>query len=584
MFAYRFGDFVLDINAHQLRCGQREISVQPKTFNTLLYLVERQGRLVKKNEFIAALWSDVAVTDGALVRTIVEVRRALGDDAQSPRFVQTIPGLGYKFIAPVNKIAAAVASERASDGRTTGIRSVVVLPFANLNADPDLDYFVDGMTDLLITDLGKISALRVISRTSAMCYRGTTKSLPEIGQQLNVAGAIEGAVLRVGDRVRITAQLIDTATDQHLWAESYERELKAVLQLQSDVARNIAAAVQIRLTPEELQRLSSTRAIKPDAHDAWLKARFFGHTRSEEGMRKSMECFYEAIQRDPACAPAYAGLADCYGIAGFFGHIPPKDAFPKMIDAAARALDIDPGLAEAHASLAAANLFYCWEWAIAGRELQLALQMNPNYTIAHEWYGWYLAALGRVQESVVQMERTRQMDPLSLRCHAAVGMSLYFARRHEEAIEKLQEGLDLDRNFPDIHCTLGLNFQQLGRLDVAIHEFQIALDLSGRSVEDLASLGHVYGLAKRHQEAWAILSELGRISERRYVSPAYCAAVHAGLDDRAKALELLDQALHERSGWLVFLRVDPWWDNLRGDERFDALTQSVVPRRGLCQV
>jgi tetratricopeptide (TPR) repeat protein len=291
-----------------------------------------------------------------------------------------------------------------------------------------------------------------------------------------------------------------------------------------------------------------------------------------------MQCFADATIADSLCAPAYAGLADCYGVAGFFGYIPPNDAFPKMIDAAQRALDIDDSLAEAHASIAAVNLFYRWDWQMAEKELQLALRLNPNYTTAHEWYAWYLTALGQLQEAVEQMERARRLDPLSLRNNAALGMSLYFARRHEEAIERLREGLELDPNFPDLHCNLALNFQQLGNLDEAIREFQIALDLSGRSVEDLASIAYAYAIANRKQKARSIVSELQEISRQRYVSPVYFAAVHAGLDNRDEAFAFLDQALRERSGWLVFIRVDPWWDKLRGDSRFESLAESIVPK------
>lgn len=587
---YRFGEFRLDMNERQLRHGDRVIPLQPKTFQTLLYLAQRHGRLVTKEELHDAVWGNVAVTDGALARCIVDIRKAIGDSATEPRFVQTVARIGYRFVGDVKEIDATADGAVSAAAEQTTAQSVVVLPFLNLSSDAEQEYFVDGFTDLLIAELGRLRNLHVISRTSAMCYKATAKTLPEIARALHVDAAVEGSVLRSGGQVRITVQLIAARSDRHLWADSYQRDLHDIPQLQRDVALDVTHAIHVTLLPQEQRRVWAEEGaegprvprVDPEAHEAYLKGCYFWHKRMPDAVARSVEFFHLAIARDPRHAAAHAGLAHAQGVAGFFGYVPPGDAFSRMRAYAAEALAIDGRLAEAHAALAAVSLFYDWDWTAAERGLLRALQINPSYALAHEWYGWCLLATGRAGDALVELERARQLDPLSPRALTSVAMALYFTRQHQAAVERLQHALELDPGFVDVHCGLGLNQEQLCNWDEALRSFETAIGLAGRSCGELASLGHAYGLAGQPRRARELLSELETRSREEYVSPVYFSAIHAGLGDGPAALEWLDRAYRERSSWLVFVGCEPWWDALRGDARFDDLVRRVgvqQPRR-----
>lgn len=569
--AYRFGDFTLDLEEHRLACGDREIPLEPKMFEAVRCLVERHGRLVTKRELHDQVWGDVVVSDGALVRCMTELRKALGDAAKQPRYIQTVPRLGYRFIERVEAIEPASPPHAALPADRRTMRSLVVLPFVDLNRDPEQEYFADGFTDLLIADLGRIGALHVISRTSAMCYRATTKPLRDIARELSADAVVEGSVLRAGNRVRITVQLIDAPADRHLWAQSYERDLHDILRLQQEVARDVTSAIQIALTAEDALRLGASRAVDPDAHEAYLKGFHFWHRRTAEDVARSIGLFQRAIELDATYAAPHAGLAQAHGVAGFFGYVPPSQAFAQMKAHATTALTLDPTSVDAQACLAAVHLLYEWNWIAAEERFLLVLAENPSHAVAREWHGWCLVALGRIDDALAEMRRAREVDPLSVRAHAAMAMCLYFARQHDRAIDCLKLAHELDPRFADAHCGLGLNYQQLAMWDQSFAEFHEALALSGRSAEDVASLGFAYGAAGRTDEARAMLSELEAMAAPRYVPPVYFAAIHAGLGNTEEACDWLERGVEERSGWLVFLRVDPWWDGLRASRRFNRL-------------
>jgi TolB-like protein/Tfp pilus assembly protein PilF len=570
--AYRFGEFTFDLERHRLSSREREIPLQPKAFETLRCLLERPDRLVSKRELHDRVWGDVAVSDGALGRCIVEVRKALGDSAAEPRYLQTVPRLGFRFIAAVQSVPAQESAQPPPDAAPALPRALVVLPFVNLSRDPDQGYFADGFTDLLIAELGRIAALRVISRTSAMCYREAAKPLPEIARELRIDAAVEGSILRDGKRVRITVQLIDAPIDSHLWADSYERDLHDLLRLQRDIARDVAVAIHVALTPDDPARIA---AIDPAAHEAYLKGTYFWHKRTAEHIARSVEFFQRAIELDPGYAAPYAGLAQARGVAGFFGYVPASQAFPLMNALAAQALTLDPVLPDAHACLGAVQLFYEWDWPAAERRLQQALDHNPSHPVAREWYGWCQLALGRVDDAVAEVRRARDLDPLSPRAESSLAMALYFARDHARAIEHLHAARELDPNFADAYCGLGLNYQQLARWEQSFDAFHRALALSQRSAEDLASLGFAYGAAGRAADARAVLAELEALGTQRHVPAIYRAAVHAGLREVEHACEWLERAVAERSSWCVFLRADPWWDGLRADPRFERLQEQL---------
>ncbi len=361
------------------------------------------------------------------------------------------------------------------------IRSLAVLPLENLSGDASQDYFSDGMTDELITELGQISELRVISRTSAMTYKGAHKSLPQIARDLNVDAVVEGTVLRSGNQVRITAQLILAAADKHLWAQSYEGDLRDTFALQKQVARSIAEQIRIELTPHEQAALKNVKRVNPDAYEAYLKGRYFWNKRTADGLKKAIDYFNQAIEKDPSYAPAYAGLADSYALLGDweYGVLAPKEAYPKAKAAATKAIELDSTLGEAHISLAFCLDGYDWDWESAGREFRRGIELNPGYATGHHWYAWHLTALGRNGEAVAEIKKAESLDPLSLIISADLAEELLIAHRYDEAITQSRKTMDLDPRFAVAHYELGQAFVQKHMYNEAIAELQKAIELSG---------------------------------------------------------------------------------------------------------
>jgi len=459
------------------------------------------------------------------------------------------------------------------------IRSIAVLPLTNLSGDPAQEYFSDGMTEELITTLSKISALKVISRTSVMQFKGSKKSLREIAAALGVEGVIEGSVLRAGERVRITAQLINAASDTHLWAESYDRDLKDVLALQSDVARAVAGEVRAKLTPQEQARLAGGRAVNPEAYRLYLKGRqLFVNLSSEEDFRKALERFQRAIDLDPTYAPAYAGLASCHTNAGALGYEPSYEAFPKAKAAAQKALELDDGLAEAHAVLGAVMMQADWDWAGAERELQRALAVDPNTPDAHSLYGFYLVwVAGRSDLAVTEYRRALELNPLAPATTFAVGFALYYARRHDESIAQLRKAKEQDPAGVGLWARmyLGLNYAQKHMYDEAVAECGKAIESGPEDQLVLGYCGGVYGLAGRHQQGLALLDRLKNLSARHYVDPSYVAVLCDGLGDNDRTMEWLERAYTERSASSSCVRAELWTDKLRSDPRFQGLIRRM---------
>ena len=461
------------------------------------------------------------------------------------------------------------------------IESIAVLPLANLSGSPAQDFFADGMTDALITDLSKIQALRVISRTSTLRYRGTSKALPEIARELNVDAVVEGSVLRSGERVRITAQLIEAATDRHVWADNYERDVRDVNSLQRDVARAIAGEIRARLTESEQRRLAVVRRVNPQAHEAYLRGRAEADRYTEAGVRRAVTFYEQAIALDAEYALAHAGLASAYAmLGGVLGFTSPGEYFPKARAAAERALELDGTLADAHAVLATVRLKFDWDWNAAAREFQRVFDLNPSLAEAHQEHGTYLEALRRFDEAVVARKRARDLDPLSASRTADVGYPLYYAGRYEEAISYYRTALELDQNFFWSHVWTGQAQIETGMHAEAIEEIQKALRMSGENTRVLATLGYAYAVAGQRAKAQQVLTELHGRSKRSYVSPYFLAVVHAGLGENASALDLLERALQERQPYLILLDVEPVFSKLRAEPRFLALLQRIGLRPG----
>ena len=455
------------------------------------------------------------------------------------------------------------------------IESLAVLPLDNMSHDSSQAYFVDGMTEALIADLSKIQALRVTSRRSVMRYKAVTKPLPEIARELHVDALVEGSVIYAGERVRVTVQLIDAATDRHVWGETYDRRLGDVLGLQSEVARAVARAIRVTLTPEEQARLPVARPVNLGAYQAYLLGRYFWNQRTPEGLAKGFQHFQQAIKLDPHYAAAYAGIADYYNVLPFYKRVSPLEVFPKAKAAAQQALALDDGLAEAHASLAYITAYYDWNWAGAEREFRRALELNPSYAAAHHSYSRLLAAMGRIDEAHAEIRRAEQVEAISIVLKANTAMILFFAHRYDDAIQQLQQTLELDSTSDVAYWGLGLAYEQMGMYPRAVVALEKAASLSGRDPNVLSSLGHVYAAAGRRAEAGQLVAELEKQSRQGYVSPYFFGLIYVGQGELDRAIAMLSQAADERSTLLVYLRMDPRFAALRSDPRFQALVRRL---------
>jgi serine/threonine-protein kinase len=502
------------------------------------------------------------------------------DVAQAP----TVPG--WKLPSPrwlsfallLALVLAALAWLAGGRGSgTANIKSLAVLPLENLSADASQEYFADGMTEALITDLGKIGSLAVISRSAVMHYKTTHKPVSEIPRELKVDAIVEGSVLRSGDRVLITAHLVSPANNRQLWSERYDRSMRDVLTLTGEVAQSIAEEIKAKLTQQERARLASRQPVNPDAHEAYLKGRYYWSKVTDEAVRKAIEYFEQASKIDPGYALAYTGLADCYIILGgtIIGASAPQDAMPRAKAAALKALAIDDSLAEAHASLAMVLWRYDWDWSGADKEFRRAIDLNPSYATAHQWYGWYFYGSGRTENSLAELRRAERLDPQSSWISSNIGFAFYFARQYDRAIEQGKSTIEMDRSFVLGYFFLGLAQEQTRRSGMAVAAFQKAVDLSGRSSVYLAALAHAYAVSGKRGEAREVARELAEIAKRKYV-PAYETAVlYAGLEDREKAFAWLEKGQQEHSGWMVYLNVDPRLDALRSDPRFAKLVRRI---------
>jgi eukaryotic-like serine/threonine-protein kinase len=462
---------------------------------------------------------------------------------------------------------------RASSPR---IESLAVLPLANLSRDPEQEYFADGMTEALITDLSKISALKVISRTSVMRYKRTEKPLPQIARELSVDAVIEGSVLREGNQVRISVQLIHGATDKHLWADNYQRELRSILALQSEVARAIAQQVKITLTPQEQARLTSLGpAVNPEAYEAYLRGRSELNKLSVPGIKKGIEYLQKAIQIDPSYARAYAGLAIAYSLMGQQEILPVREAFAKSRELALKAFELDEALPEAHSVLGWIHRSYDWDWPGAEREFKRALELDPGSALAHNGYGGYLIVVGREEEALAEEKRAVQLDPLSSFLNGQWAIVLLQAQRYEEMAEQCRKTLELDPSNSRAYFALGLGHAQQGRYDQAVAGLRKSAELSGGRPDVLAELGYVYGLAGKKAEARKILDEFKQQAKQKNISPLNFAILYAGLGDKDHAFAWLERAYQERSPFLLDIKTLLGGDPLRSDPRFTDLLRRV---------
>src|SRR5580700_1251618 len=639
----RFGTYQVSLQSGELRKAGLRIRVQQQPMKLLEILLEHPGEVVTREELRTRVWPDESFGDfdQALNIAIGKLRSALEDSPENPRFIETLPKRGYRFIAGVSVVDAdarpkrpesaagdlpgsqekerkaepgdkrqdaglAVGSKRrpwpmrgvivavalviiislsilsvwrfrSPAPAATGIRSIAVLPLENLSGDASQNYFADGMTDELITDLAQISALRVISRTSVMVYKGARKPLPQIARELNVDAVVEGTVLHSGNQVRITAQLIEASTDKHLWSQSYEGELRDTLALQNRVASAIADQIRISLTPQEQAALKDVKVVNPEAYESYLKGRYFWNKRTADGLKVALAYFTQAIEEDPKYAQAYSGLADTYALLGDWQYavMTPKEALPKAKAAALKALELDSALGEAHTSLAVCLDGFDWDFDAAEKEFQRAIELNPGYATAHHWYAWHLSHTGREEEAIAEMRKAEDLDPLSLIINSDLAELLVLAHSYDESIRQSRKTIEMDPNFALAHNQLGQAYFQKQMYEPAIAELEKSVQLSGGSPTCVANLARAYAASGRRSEAEKLLGDLKKRSNPGYSNASEIAMIYASLGNTDQAMNWLEKGYEERFNPGVLLR--PGFDPLRSDSRF----QNLAHRMGL---
>ena len=452
----------------------------------------------------------------------------------------------------------------------SGIDSLAVLPLVNASADPNMEYLSDGITENIINNLAQVPKLRVVPRNTVFRYKGREIDPHEVGQALNARVVLTGRVRQHGDRLIVGVELVDVLSESQLWGEQFNREFTDIFKIHEEIASEIIEKLRLRLTGTEKKRLAKRHTRKTESYQLYLKGRFYWNKRTEEGLKRGIEFFRQAIEVDPTYALAYAGIADCYAILNFFGDLSPKDSAIKAMAAAKKALEIDDSIAEAHTSFGLIKLIYEWDWQSAERELKRAIKLSPNYATARDWYSAYLMAIGNIDEAINEIKNAQELDPLSPIITTGLARQLYYARQTEQAIEECLKILEMEPHFAPAHWFLGQAYEQQGKYDEAIDELQQAVNYSGGRALMLGSLGYTYAVAGRRAEAEAVLNSL-QDGTRQNVPALTFAFIHVGLGQHDTAFEWLDKAYAERFGWLIFLNVDPKLDNLRSDPRFTAL-------------
>ncbi|HWY46878.1 MAG TPA: winged helix-turn-helix domain-containing protein [Bryobacteraceae bacterium] len=611
----RFAVFELDLESAELRKHGIRIKLQQKPFQILALLLERPGEVVTREELQQRLWpSDVfGDFESGLNNAVKKLRAALGDSAETPRFVETVARHGYRFLVtpqsangtptasptlprPIETahrgsriwmaaalvalvvLIAAIWIVRRSAVHPASIASrvhkIAVLPLENLSHDEQQEYFADGMTDAIIDQLARVQGLTVISRTSTMQYKKARKPLPQIARELGVDTVVEGTVLRAGDRVRVSAQLIDAATDRHLLSRTFERDLEDVLQLQQDVARAVAQQITSSLTAKDASRLSHPVPVDPAAYQAFMLGRFYWFKRTPDVLWKGIEYFQQAIAREPNYALAYVGLADSYFGLAYLEIVPPLQFKAQERSAILKALALDDSLAEAHTSLAHAQGLEDWDFGAAEKEYRRAVDLNPSYALAHHWLGNDLAIRGRSVEALEESRKAMALDPLSALYRASYAHRIAYVRRFDEAADACHRALELDANHPIANMYLGQIEEYRGRFPDAVIRFRKAFEATATPVH-LANLGHAYARNGNRSGALKVLAQLRTLSKSRYVSPYAFALVYMGLADKEKSFEWLQKALTERSQTITTMKVDPVFDELRADPRFVSLIRQI---------
>lgn len=626
-----FGSFVFNPIEKTLSKEGKMVSIPPKALSLLAVLLENNGRIVDKEALLETVWPNTFVEEGNLTYTVASLRKILGDNAENPIFIETVPRRGYRFIAPLRNDLVDLRAQDSSgseisseDVRTAPaalapdpldllsanwmvalaavlllataavslgyllltpdapahgqMRSVAVLPFANESGNQEFDYLSDGISESLINGLSELRELRVVARATAFTYKKREVDPRVAGRELNVEAVLTGKVLQVGDVLIVQADIIDVQHGTQIWGERFTQPLADLPSIPQRIAREFVKRLQPRLISDIDRQLDARLPKSSEAYQLDLKGRFFWNRRTEDGLYRGVGYFEQAIAEDPSYALAYVGLADSFNVLGFYSFLPPNESFPKARVAASKALELEE-LAEAYNSLAYATLYYDWDIPEAEKGFLRAIELKPNYSVAHQWYGNLLTATGRWNEALAEFKRAQELDPLAPVITAVPAWTYYYSRQYDRAIEPCRKALELDPNFALGYLWLGMAYERKGDYKNAIREFEKAAEITGGSAEIAALLAHAYAVSGNRLRAKQLLSELIERSKHRYISPYYIATAYVGMGDKDSAFDWLNRSVEDRQHMLLFLEYDPRLDELRGDPRFDQLMTKRAIRR-----
>ena len=570
----RFGVFEVDVRTGELRKSGTKIRVQEQPFQILVTLLERPDEVVSREELRQKLWPAETFVDfeHGVNSAVARLRDLLGDSADSPRYIETLPRRGYRFIGSVN------GGQVARPKRTARPRipSLAVMPFENIAADAETEYVSDGITETLIHSLAQLSGLRVMARSTVFRYKGSKSDPQDVGRDLNVEAVLTGRILQRGDVLLVTTELVDVANGWRLWGKQYDRKAEDILSVQDEIAREISERLRLSLSGQEKKQLAKRYTQDTEAYHLYLKGRHCWNKRTAESIQRGIEFFKRAIEKDPKFALAYAGIADSYHLlySTGFAALHPEEAFPRAKAAASRALQIDDTLAEAHASMAPLRQNE-WDWAGAEREYKRAIELNPSYATAHHWFAFHLMAQGRAGEAIEEAKQALELDPLSIGIHTDVAFILLYAGQPDQAIEQYERTIELDPTFAMAHQGLGRACLQKGMHDEALRHLERAGQLSGDSVASASALARAHAVAGNTDQARAILEKLLARSMRAYVPPTSIAVVYVGLGDNEEAFVWLEKAYAIRDDGLLMVKIHPFFEVLHPDPRFQDLLRRM---------
>ena len=621
-----FAEFELDLAHRKLYRDGKSVALYAKAFDLLVFLVERNGEVVPKGEILDQVWPDQFVEEANLSVQISALRKALGESKNESRFLVTIPGVGYKFVADVRTddegemvlerrtIERVSVSESVQDDApkqlpgsrssrrrwiyalgglalvllsglglykffnstpTQRVTSLAVLPFVNQQEDPSLEYLNQGLAESVIDSLSELSDVRVMSRNSAFRFQGNEPDAKRIGSELNVDAILTGRITTIGDDLSIRAELISTVDNSVIWGESFTRKLADLERFQTDIARSISDKLRLKISSANKTRLEKTQTTDPEAYRLYLHGRYHLNKFTDEGFFKGRDYFQQAIDKDPDYALAYAGLSEAYNRLCGYNAMPSNECFPKARIAAEKALELDDGLADAHATLASTKHFYDWDFPGAEKAFRRAIEIDPNNSQAHQLFSYHLTSMMRFEESMAEMRRAHELDPFSVEKTIGIAEILYFQKRNEEALAAANKALELDRNAGFVQWMIGNIYLNKGMLNEAIAQYEKSIPLSGDSPDERASLAYAYALAGREADARRILDDLKQRSKRQFISPCVLAIVHAGLGEKDEAFEWLERAYSSRDFMLTLLKIEPTYDLLRDDPRYADLMRRV---------